>query len=43
MFYGGVVTINFADMVWRIALTTDFETLLPMTAVEDLSRSRVAQ
>lgn len=34
--YGGVVTINFADSVWRMALTPDFETLRPVAAVEEL-------
>jgi hypothetical protein len=29
--YGAVAQVNFADMVWRIAFTSDFEELLPVT------------
>jgi hypothetical protein len=29
--YGAVAAINFADMTWRVALTSDFSTLSPVT------------
>jgi hypothetical protein len=35
--YGAVAAINFADMTWRIALTSDFSTLSPVTQVEQLA------
>jgi hypothetical protein len=29
--YGAVIVINFADITWRMALTSDFSTLIPLT------------
>lgn len=36
--YGAVAAINFADMTWRMALTSDFSVLSPVTRVEQLTR-----
>jgi len=35
--YGAVAAINFADMTWRIALTSDFSVLSPVTHVNYLT------
>ena len=35
--YGGVVIINFADLEWRLGLTPDFSTLIPITKIEQLT------
>lgn len=35
--YGAVTAVNFADMTWRIALTSDFSALCPVTKVEQLA------
>jgi DNA/RNA non-specific endonuclease len=36
--YGAVAAINFADMTWRMALTSDFSALSPVIQVEQLTR-----
>ncbi len=35
--YGAVAVINFADMIWRIALTADFSMLSPVTHLGQLT------
>lgn len=35
--YGGIVIVNFANLNWRISLTTDFSALIPITDVEQLA------
>lgn len=35
--YGGVVIVNFADLTWRVALTSDFSVLHPVTTTEQLA------
>jgi DNA/RNA non-specific endonuclease len=35
--YGAVAVINFADMTWRIALTSDFSALSPVTHANQLT------
>jgi hypothetical protein len=34
--YGGVVVVNFADMIWRAALTVDFVKMQPVTEFDQL-------
>jgi hypothetical protein len=36
--YGAVAVINFADMAWRMALTSDFSALIPVTEAGQLAR-----
>jgi hypothetical protein len=35
--YGAIVAVNFADLTWRIALTSDFSALCPVTKTEQLA------
>ncbi len=35
--YGGIVAINFADLTWRMGLTLDFATLIPVNGIEQLT------
>jgi hypothetical protein len=35
--YGAVAVINFADMTWRMALTSDFSALIPVTRAGQLT------
>ena len=38
--YGAIVTVNMADLVWRVALTSDFSAMHPVTnlgALTDLA------
>jgi hypothetical protein len=35
--YGGIVVINFADLTWRMGLTQDFATLIPVRKIEQLT------
>jgi hypothetical protein len=35
--YGGVVVINFADLSWRMSLTPEFSTLIPVTEMDQLT------
>ena len=37
--YGAVTAVNFADLTWRTALTSDFLALRPVTKVEQLHTS----
>lgn len=36
--YGAVAAVNFADMIWRIALTSDFTALVPVANLEQLTQ-----
>ncbi len=36
--YGAVAAVNFADMIWRIALTSDFTALVPVASFEQLTQ-----
>jgi len=38
--YGGVVVVNFADMIWRTALTAEFVTLRPVMSTTQLTDLR---
>src|SRR5215831_9886675 len=35
--YGAVAVVNFADMTWRVALTSDFSALLPVIRIDQLT------
>jgi hypothetical protein len=35
--YGGIVVVNFSDLTWRMGLTHDFATLIPVTEIEQLT------
>ena len=35
--YGAVAVVNFADMTWRVALTSDFSALLPVIRIDQLA------
>jgi hypothetical protein len=35
--YGCVAHLNFASMTWRVVLTSDHETWVPVTAASDLA------
>jgi hypothetical protein len=35
--YGGIVVVNFADLTWRMGLTHDFTTLIPVSEIEQLT------
>lgn len=37
---GGVIAVNFADLTWRLALTSDFTTLHAVRAIEELASGR---
>jgi hypothetical protein len=36
--YGAVIAINFADMKWRVSMSADFETFVPVTDEGQLAR-----
>jgi hypothetical protein len=38
--YGGVIAVNFSDLSWRLALTSDFTTLHAVRAIEELASGR---
>lgn len=38
--FGGIVIINFSDLNWRIGLTPDFVSLIPVTTIQQLTDLR---